>query len=117
MVVKEADCHSDSMEAYCQEVRKLEHKFDGLELRHVPRRHNEVADALAKMGSLREAVPTGVFADDQYKPSVRPSGNPVSDSGAPELAETPATDPPDAPADDPSGPEVMEIEEDAVDPR
>ena len=63
-VMKEADCHSDSMEAYCQEVRKLEHKFDGLELQHVPRRHKEAADALAKMGSLRETVPTGVFTDD-----------------------------------------------------
>ena len=52
------------MVVYCQEVCQLEDKFDGLEL-------NEAADTLAKMVSGRELVSTGVFASDQYKPSVR----------------------------------------------
>jgi hypothetical protein len=48
----------------------LEDKFDGLELNHITRRYNEEADQLAKMASGWEAVPTDVFANDQYKPSV-----------------------------------------------
>ena len=41
------------------------------ELNHILRRLNEATDALAKMASDREPVPTGIFASDQYKPSVR----------------------------------------------
>ena len=52
-------------------VRLLEEKFDGLELVHIPRRFNEAADKLAKMGSQRQPVPSGIFASDQYKPSIR----------------------------------------------
>ena len=63
------------MATYCQEVRWLEDKFDGLELNHIPRRLNEAADALAKAASGRELVPTGVFASDQHKPSVRYEGS------------------------------------------
>ncbi|XP_021309158.1 uncharacterized protein LOC110432697 [Sorghum bicolor] len=37
------------MDAYCKAVRRLEEKFDGLELNHVSRKYNEVVDALAKM--------------------------------------------------------------------
>jgi hypothetical protein len=59
------------MTAYCQEVCQLEDKFDGLELNHIPRWLNEVADTLAKMTSGRELVPMGIFASDQYKPLVR----------------------------------------------
>ena len=59
------------MATYCREVRQLEDKFDGLELNHIPRRLNEVADTLAKTASDRESMPTDVFTSDQYKPSVR----------------------------------------------
>jgi hypothetical protein len=51
-------------------VRRLEDKFDGLELNHIARRHNEEVDRLAKMAIWREADPTGVFANDLYKPLV-----------------------------------------------
>ena len=57
------------MVAYCQQIHLLEDKFDGLELNHIPRCLNEVADMLAKVASSRELVPMGVFASDQYKPS------------------------------------------------
>ena len=50
-VMKESSCHDAKMAAYCQEVRWLEDKFDGLELNHIPRCLNEVADALAKLAS------------------------------------------------------------------
>ena len=72
--MKESSCHDAKMAAYCQEVRRLEDRFDGLELNHIPRRLNEAAGALAKAASGREPVPTGIFASDQYKPSVRMKG-------------------------------------------
>ena len=49
--MKESSYHDAKMVAYCQEVRWLEDKFDGLELNHIPRRLNEADDALAKVAS------------------------------------------------------------------
>src|SRR5438128_341576 len=60
-VQKEYSCTSTKMSAYCLEVRKLEGTFDGLELTHVLQKNNNEADELAKMGSKRTLVPTGVF--------------------------------------------------------
>ena len=65
-----------------------------------------MADALAKAMFGREPVPTGVFASDQHKPSVRYEGLEWTDDGPSDLA--PWADQPMAP----SGPEVMELEED-----
>ena len=42
-VMKEADCHNPKMAAYCREVRKLEEKFHGLELNHIPRQHRPMS--------------------------------------------------------------------------
>jgi hypothetical protein len=47
--MKESSCHDPKMAAYCQEMRKLEDKFDGLKLNHIPRWLNEVANERAKM--------------------------------------------------------------------
>ena len=58
------------MEAYCNAVRHLEDRFDGLELNHVPRKYNEDADELAKITSGRTTVPPNIFARDITKPSV-----------------------------------------------
>ncbi|XP_039812129.1 uncharacterized protein LOC120675105 [Panicum virgatum] len=58
------------MEAYCNTVRRLEDKFDGLELNHVPRKYNEDADELAKIASGRTTVPPNIFAHDISKPTV-----------------------------------------------
>jgi ribonuclease HI len=69
-VMKTASCRDTRMTAYCQEVRRLESKFDGLELIHVPRRENETADSLAWLASARGPVLTGVFTTDQSKPSI-----------------------------------------------
>jgi hypothetical protein len=49
------------MEAYVEEVRKLENKFSGLEVHHVVREHNVGADILSKLGSTRAQVPRGSF--------------------------------------------------------
>jgi ribonuclease HI len=50
-VMKNASCHDEKMEAYCNVVRALEDKFYGIELNHVPRKYNEEADELAKIAS------------------------------------------------------------------
>ena len=102
--MKESSCHDAKMEAYCQEVRRLEDRFDGLELNHIPRHLNE--DTLAKAASGQEPVPTGVFASDQHKPSVHYTGSEQADDGPSSL--TLGADPPTAPPD----PEVMALEED-----
>jgi hypothetical protein len=59
------------MEAYCDEVRRLEDKIYGLELNHIARRYNETADELAKIPSGRTTVPLDVFSRDLHQPSVK----------------------------------------------
>jgi hypothetical protein len=49
--MKNASCHDDKLEAYCNVIRALEDKFYVKELNHVPRRYNEEADELAKIAS------------------------------------------------------------------
>ena len=58
------------MLAYCQEVRKLEGTFDGLELTHVHCNDNSEANELAKMGSRRTLVPIGVFVQQLHQPTI-----------------------------------------------
>jgi hypothetical protein len=49
--MKNSHCRDLKMEAYCDEVRRLEDKFYGLELNHIAQRYNETADKLAKIAS------------------------------------------------------------------
>ena len=70
-VMKEWDVRSPAMTGYCNAVRKLEKKFEGLELHHIPRLKNQAADELAKIGSKREAIPRNVFLDHIHSPSVQ----------------------------------------------
>jgi ribonuclease HI len=70
-VMKNSHCRDRKMEAYCDEVRRLEDKFYGLELNHVARRYNKTADELAKIASGRMMVPPNVFSRDIYQPSVK----------------------------------------------
>jgi hypothetical protein len=69
--MKNSHCYDRKMEAYCDEVRRLEDKFYGLELNHVARRFNETADELAKIASGRTPVPPDVFSRDIHQPSVK----------------------------------------------
>jgi hypothetical protein len=69
-VMKEARCHDEKMEAYCNAVRRLEDKFDGLKLNHIARKYNEEANELAKIASGRTPVPPNIFARDLTKRSV-----------------------------------------------
>ena len=70
-VMKESSCHNLKMVVYCQEVHKLEDKFNGLELNHIPRWLNEAANELGEMASNREPAYAGIFFGDQHKPSVQ----------------------------------------------
>jgi len=70
-VMKESSCKSPLMVAYFQEVRKLEDKFQGIELHHVPRKDNDVADFLTKLAARRVPSPDGVFINDLHEPSTR----------------------------------------------
>ena len=86
-VMKESSCHNPKMEAYCKAVRRLDDKFDGLELNHVPRKYNEDADELAKIASGRTTIPPNIFAHNITKPSVdfkdptEPGPSPAGSSG------------------------------------
>ena len=106
--MKESSYHDTKIAAYCREVRQLEDKFDGLKLNHISRYLNEAADALAKTASGRELVSTGVFASDQYKPSVRYEEPKQAGYGMPALGS--GANQPSAPSD----PEVMELDKDPV---
>jgi hypothetical protein len=55
---------------YCQELSKLENNFNSLEYLHILNGKNEVADELDKLGSSRAMVPTGVFLQELYEPSI-----------------------------------------------
>jgi ribonuclease HI len=56
-VMKNSHCRDWRMEAYCDEIRRLEDKFYGLELNHIARRYNETTYELAKIASGRTMVP------------------------------------------------------------
>jgi hypothetical protein len=100
--MKNASCHDDKMEAYCNAVRALEDKFYDIELNHVAHRYNEEANELAKIASGRITVPSNVFARDVAKPSVNlestpssqeePSGAPSNPAGAEPMDEDPSNE-------------------------
>jgi hypothetical protein len=83
--MKNSHCRDPKMEAYCDEVRRLEDKFYGLELNHIARRYNETADELAKIASGRTTVPPDVFSWDLHQPSVK-----ISDTPEPEAPSAPS---------------------------
>src|SRR5215216_3743433 len=70
-VMKEWDVRSPAMTGYCNAVRKLEKKFKGLELHHVPRLKNQAADDLAKIGSTRKPIRSNVFLEHLHAPSIK----------------------------------------------
>jgi ribonuclease HI len=84
-VMKNSHCYDWKMEAYCDEVRRLEDKFYGLELNHVARRFNETADELAKIASGRTPVPPDVFSRDIHQPSIKIDDTPEIPSVEPEV--------------------------------
>ena len=61
------------MEAYVDEVRKLEERFDGIQEEHVPRAENDITDYLSKRAALKLPVEPGTFVLQLTQPSVEPS--------------------------------------------
>jgi hypothetical protein len=80
-VTKNFHCRDRKMEAYCDEVRRMEDKFYRLELNHIARRYNETADELAKIASGWTTVPPDVFSRDIHQPFVK-----IDDTPEPEEA-------------------------------
>jgi hypothetical protein len=74
--MKNSHCRDPKMEAYCDEVRRLEDKFYELELNHVAWRYNKTVDELAKIASGRTTVPPDVFSRDIHQPSVKTDDTP-----------------------------------------
>jgi ribonuclease HI len=90
-VMKNSHCRDPKMEAYCDEVRRLEDKFYGLELNHIARRYNDTADELAKIASGQTTVPPDVFFRDLHQPSVKTDDTPEPEkaSAQPEAPSVP----------------------------
>jgi ribonuclease HI len=63
----------EHMAAYLEELQKMEKRFQGLELKHIPREENVEADEIAKRASHRLAQPANVFEERLFKPSASPS--------------------------------------------
>jgi ribonuclease HI len=76
-VMKNSHCRDQKMEAYCDEVRRLEDKFYGLELNHVARWYNETADELAKIAWGERRFPRtsspGTYINHPSKSTTRPN--------------------------------------------
>ncbi|XP_039797586.1 uncharacterized protein LOC120662519 [Panicum virgatum] len=68
--MKESSCHDAKLEAYYNTVRRMENKFDGLELNHITRKYNVEADELAKIAFGRTTIPPNVFARELAMPSI-----------------------------------------------
>ncbi|XP_066162902.1 uncharacterized protein [Oryza sativa Japonica Group] len=86
-VSKEYQSTDPQMDAYVREVRRMERHFDGLELRHVPRRDNAVADELSRIASARAPLPPRTFEERLVQSSAR--FDPPRDPGATASAPTP----------------------------
>src|SRR3954464_1532951 len=67
------DAKDANMASYRFLVQQLSGYFERCEFHHVPRANNEAADALSKLGSTRQAIPSGVSLDHIKKPSITPS--------------------------------------------
>ena len=75
--MKESTYKSPIMAAYCQEVCKLEDKFQGIELHHIPRKDNDAADFLVKLAARRDPSLSRIFINDLYEPSAHVLEGPI----------------------------------------
>nr|CAD41709.2 OSJNBa0010D21.11 [Oryza sativa Japonica Group] len=81
-VCKEYRCSDPQMDAFVRQVRRMERHFDGIELRHVPRRDNMMVDELSRLASSRAQTPLGAFEERLAQPSARP--DPLGETDAPD---------------------------------
>jgi hypothetical protein len=69
----ECSCNEPRLAAYLLHVRKLEKDFTALELQHVPRADNSVADELSQRASTWAPLPKGVFEIRLLRPIAQPA--------------------------------------------
>ena len=67
------DYQSPLMEAYIEEVRRLEEHFDGLQAEHAPHAENNITDHLSKCAAQKLPMELGTFVLHFTQPSVSPS--------------------------------------------
>src|SRR3989337_2922464 len=67
------DYQSPLMDAYIEEVRRLEERFDRLQTEHVPHAENSIADHLLKCAEQKLPVEPGTFVLHLTQPSVSPT--------------------------------------------
>jgi ribonuclease HI len=67
------DYQSPLMQAFVDEVRKMEQRFDGLQTKHIPRAESSITDDLSKRAALKLPVEPGTFVLHSTQPSVAPS--------------------------------------------
>ena len=74
LVVKQINKHYQSplMEAYVEEVRKLEERFDGLQTERVPHAENNIADHLSKCAAQKLPVEPGTYVLHLTQPPYHP---------------------------------------------
>jgi hypothetical protein len=60
------------MISYLEEVHKLEKRFLGMGLEHIPHNENQEADDITKRASRREPQLLGMFEERLFQPSVTP---------------------------------------------
>jgi ribonuclease HI len=69
----ECSCNEPRLAAYLLHVRKLEKDITALELQHVPRAGNSVADELSVRASTWAPVPEGIFERWLLRPTAQPA--------------------------------------------
>ena len=75
--MKESSYKSPQMAAYCQEVRKLEDKFQGIKLHHIPQKDNDATDFLTKLAARWDPSPSGIFVNNLHESSARVLEGPI----------------------------------------
>ena len=82
-VNKEWSINKDTMDAYVEEIRKLENKVSGLEIHHLDCDNNVGADVLSELGSTRAAFPPEFFVHELHHPSVKIQSQQTADTEDP----------------------------------
>jgi ribonuclease HI len=70
----ECSCNKPRLTAYLLHVRKLEKDFTTLELQHIPRANNSVADDLSQRASTQAPMPEGAFERRLLRPTAQLAG-------------------------------------------
>ena len=65
------DYESPLIEAYVEEVRRLEEHFDGLQIEHVPRAENSITDHLSKCAAQKLPVEPATLFSISLSPPYR----------------------------------------------